>query len=117
MQIEEKKEIRTFKSGAIRDSEQGKESYVETISWTAFRRYSQYMTGKKEKYGAGNYKKGIDIECYEESLMRHIVKYFANKYEGENLEKNDDHLSAILFNCFGIMHEEERLRINKDKNQ
>ena len=104
------KNIRTFKSGAIRDSQEGKESYGETISWTAFKRYAQYMTGKKEKYGSGNFKKGIDIDSYEESLIRHYQKYMENKYEGGNVEVNEDHMSAIVFNAMGIMHEEERIK-------
>jgi len=97
-----------FDTGAIRDSQEGKEDYIETISWTAFRRYAQYMTGKKKRYGAGNFKKGIPIESYESSLVRHLQKYLANKYEGQDIEKDEDHLSAILFNVFGIMHEESR---------
>jgi len=106
-QYKKQSEPRKFETGAIRDSEIGKESYSETISWTAFRRYSQYMTGKKNKYGAGNFKKGIPIDSYEESLARHLVKYMMNKYEGGDLEKSEDHLAAIVFNVFGIMHEEE----------
>lgn len=106
-----KPEYTQFASGAIRDSQEGKECYIETISWTAMKRYAQYMTGKKQKYGAGNFKKGIDIESYESSLLRHIQKYLANKYEGGNIEKEEDHLSAILFNAFGIIHEEERLKL------
>ena len=97
-----------FPTGAIRDSQEGKESYIETISWTAFRRYAQYMTGKKAKYGAGNFKKGIIPESYEESLVRHLVKYLTNKYENGDLEKEEDHLAAIVFNTFGLIHEEER---------
>lgn len=100
--------ITKFDTGAIRDTQDGKESYVETISWLAFKRYAQYMTGKKKKYGSGNFKKGIPIDNYEESLVRHIQKYLANKYEGGDVEVNEDHLSAIVFNCFGIMHEESR---------
>lgn len=103
-----KNEIRTFSTGSIRDSEAGKEDYTETISWTAFKRYSEYMTEKKSRYGSGNFKKGIPIESYERSLIRHIAKYMINKYEGGNLEKDQDHLSAIVFNVFGIMHEEEK---------
>lgn len=105
-----KKNITTFKTGAIRDSLEGKEMYTETISWLAFRRYAQYMTGKREKYGSGNFKKGISAESYENSLMRHVVKYLTNKLENGDLEKREDHLSAIVFNVFGLMHEEERKR-------
>jgi hypothetical protein len=100
--------MREFKTGAVRDSDDSKEDYIETISWTAFKRYSQYMTGKKKKYGAGNFKKGIPIESYEQSLVRHLQKYLANKYEEGTAEKDEDHISAMVFNLFGIMHEEER---------
>jgi hypothetical protein len=106
--------VTKFESGAIRDSGEGKESYIETISWTAFRRYSQYMTSKKKVYGQGNFKKGIPIESYEESFNRHLVKYLINKYEDGNLEKDQDHLAAMVFNIFGIMHEEERDKKKKD---
>lgn len=102
--------ITRFKSGAIRDSQKGKVDFVETISFTAHHRYAKYMTGKKKKYGVGNFKKGIPIESYEKSLLRHIDMYFRNKYEGGTDELNEDHLAAIRFNVDGIMHEEERLK-------
>jgi hypothetical protein len=98
--------ITKFKTGAIRDSQEGKESYIETISWRAFRRYAQYMTSKKAKYGPGNFKKGIPSESYEDSMVRHVVKYLENKHECGTRETSEDHLSAIIFNVFGLMHEE-----------
>lgn len=98
----------TFETGAIRDSQDGKEDYTETFSWTAFKRYAQYMTEKKQKYGSGNFKKGIPINSYEMSLCRHLQKYMENKYEKGITEVNEDHLSAIMFNVMGIMHEEEQ---------
>jgi len=109
-----KKEVRTFKTGAIRDTEDNKFDFIETVSWTAFDRFAGYMTGKKKKYGAGNFKKGIDIESYERSLMRHISKYLRNKYENGNDEKEEDHLSAIIFNVFGIIHEEEQAKLKQN---
>jgi hypothetical protein len=105
--------VREFETGAIRDSDDSKEDYIETISWTAFKRYAEYMTGKKKKYGAGNFKKGIPIDSYEQSLARHLQKYLSNKYENGNNEKEEDHLSAMVFNLFGIMHEEARLKNNE----
>ena len=100
--------ITKFKSGAVRDCNKGKEDYIETISWRAMKRFAQYMSGKKEKYGEGNFKKGIPIKSYEQSMLRHIQKYLENKYEGGKIEVGEDHLSAILFNCFGIIHEENK---------
>ncbi len=100
--------MRKFTTGAVRDDDTSKEDYIETISWTALKHYGKYMTGKKKKYGAGNFKKGIPIESYEQSLVRHLQKYLANKYENGTEEKDEDHLSAMLFNIFGIIHEQCR---------
>jgi hypothetical protein len=111
------KKLTHFKTGAFRDDQSGKESYGETISWTALKRYAKYMTGKKKKYGEGNFKKGIPIENYEESLVRHIQKYMENKYEQGIVETDEDHLCAIRFNVDGIMHEEERInKLNAKKH-
>lgn len=101
-----KPNITKFNTGAIRDSQEGKEDYIETIPWASMKRFAKYMTSKKAKYGAGNFKKGIPISSYEQSLLRHIQKYIENKYEGGTVEVNEDHLSAIVFNVFGIMYEE-----------
>ncbi len=103
--------VRQFDTGAIRDTEEDKEDYVETISWSALKRYAQYMTEKKKKYGEGNFKKGIPASSYERSLVRHLQKYLANKHEGGQTELDQDHLSGMLFNVFGIMHEEEMKKL------
>lgn len=100
--------MKIFSSGGKRDGDENKEDYIETISWTAFRRYAKYMTSKKKKYGSGNFKKGLPIDYYERALVRHLQKYIVNKYEQGKDEKEEDHLSAIVFNALGIMHEEER---------
>jgi hypothetical protein len=115
LRLKDMTEVRKFESGAIRDLDDTKEDYVETFSWTALKRHAVYMTGKKKRYGAGNFKKGIPIESYEQSLVRHLQKYMENKYEQGICETEDDHLAAMLFNICGIMHEEERLK--KVKNE
>jgi hypothetical protein len=102
------KDKRQFDSGAIRDNDTNKPDFIETISWTAFRKFGEYMTSKKQKYGAGNFKKGIPIESYEQSLVRHLQKYLENKYEDGQQEREEDHLSAMVFNLFGILHEQGR---------
>ncbi len=109
-------EVTTFASGAIRDKQEGKEDYVETLSWTALKKYAQYMTGKKVRYGAGNFKKGIPIENYEQSLVRHLQTYFENKYEEGTKEVGDHHLCGVIFNAFGILHEEGMAEKRKKKS-
>ena len=103
--------IKTFESGAKRDSE-GKEDYVETQSFLAMKRYAEYMTNNAKTYGRGNWRKGIPIDSYEQSFMRHMHKYFANKYDNANIEPNVDHLAAMRFNLDGIMHEEEKAKLD-----
>lgn len=102
--------ITKFSTGAIRDSQDGKIDFIETLSYTALARYCSYMTGKKKKYGAGNFKKGIPIDSYEKSLVRHLHKYMVNKYENGSEEPLEDHMSAIVFNAMGILHEEAKLK-------
>jgi len=96
---------RQFETGAVRDVDNNKPDFIESISWIALGRYALYMRSKEERYGRGNWKKGIPIEEYEKSLMRHLHKYLANKYDGASLEPEEDHLSAAMFNLFGLMHE------------
>jgi len=108
MQQKLKSKVRQFTTGAIRDNDSTKPDYIETVSWTAFRKFGEYMTSKKQKYGAGNFKKGIPIESYEQSLVRHLQKYLENKYEDGQQEVNEDHLSAMIFNICGILHEQGR---------
>lgn len=109
--------ITKFQTGAIRDTQEGKVDFIETISWTAFNRYAKYMTGKKSKYGTGNFKKGIPIESYEQSLLRHVHKYLVNKYENGDEEIAEDHLSAMVFNIFGILHEEEQMKMTPKEKE
>lgn len=109
--------ITKFKTGAIRDTQEGKLDFTETLSWTALNRYMKYMTSKKEKYGSGNFKKGIPIDSYERSLIRHLDKYMRNKFENGNDELDQDHLAAMVFNIFGIMHEEEQIKLTKPEKE
>ncbi len=104
---------REFKTGAIRDTEEGKEDYIESISWLTLKRYSDYMKVQEAKYGRGNWLKGIDVDSYERSLMRHLQKYISSKYYDVNSEPDVDHLSAALFNLQGLIHEEEKLKNKK----
>ena len=109
----ENKELksRVFDSGAKRDLDNDKEDYIESISWVALKRYSKYMKTQESKYGRGNWKKGIPIEEYEKSLLRHIQKYLSNKYDGSLDEIDLDHLSAAFFNLQGLIHEIEKLKL------
>lgn len=102
-----------FKSGAIRDLQEGKPDFVEPISWPVEWRYAEYMTEMKKKYGEGNWKKGIPTLSLLQGAFRHLSRYATicdcKKY-GHKLpawsESEVDHLSAAIFNIKGIMYNE-----------
>lgn len=111
---------RQFDTGAIRDSELGKEDFTEGVSWLALKRFAKYMDSKAVRYGRGNWRKGIPSESYVKSLARHLQKFLV-EWEDGICEEKDDHLSAMVFNLFGLMHEIElykhgkgRMEINKN---
>lgn len=106
---------RSFNTGAVRNNDTGKPNFVASISWLALKRYSLFQNAaiKRAGYPEDNWRKGIPLEEYEKSLLRHIQQYFANKYEGANDEPDTDHLCAALFNLQGILHEEEKLKNGK----
>lgn len=104
-----------FDTGAVRDTSSSKEDYIETTSWLALQAYANYMTSKATTYGSGNWRKGIPVKSYERSLMRHIQKYLANKYDNAGLEPNEDHLCAAMFNLMGLIHEREKLKLESER--
>jgi len=108
---------RQFETGAVRDNDEGKESYINAVSFLALKRYAKFQNQACEKrgYPKDNWRKGIPIEAYEESLMRHLQKYLSNKYEGTNIEPDVDHLAAAFFNLQGILHEEEKQSTSNNK--
>ena len=103
------------KEKAFRNSDENKPDFIDAISWTALDRFAGYMQSQKEKFGVGNFKKGMPIERYERAMVRHMKQYIKNKYEKGEDEKKKDHLSAIVFNVLGIIHEEEMLKIKNQK--
>jgi len=109
-----KNNITVFSSGAIRDSQDNKENYIESISWLALKRYAEYMQRKSSKYGINNWIRGIPSESYMKSCLRHIQKFLAEWQYGI-CDERDDHLSAALFNILGLMHELELHRYNKGR--
>lgn len=106
--------MRKFKSGAVRDSEIGKENLIEGISWLALKRFAKYMDKNALKYGRGNWKKGIPIDVYITSMARHFQKFLSEWEYGVCVEESD-HLSGIFFNLQGIMHELELINLGKGR--
>jgi len=107
--------VRTFDSGATRDTTQGKLDYVKALSPIVLQRYVQYLDkhrlqpdGNMREFD--NWKQGIPIEAYFSGLGRHFIALWLLA-QGFPAEDNhgpvmlEDSLAAIIFNCSGWLHE------------
>jgi hypothetical protein len=104
--------MRTFNTGATRDTLSNKPSYRGFLSATVIRTFGQYMLSKQIQPDGtlrdpDNWKKGMPQEVYLDSLMRHVVDLWLHHEDRSELAKEDitDTLCAIFFNIQGYLHE------------
>ena len=118
--------IRTFDTGATRDTAVGKLSYVKALSPIVLRRYVQYLDAhRKQPDGSmrdfDNWKKGIPEETYLDGLGRHFIAVWllAQGFPAEdnhgpvNLEST---LCAIIFGASGWLHELLEKELKEDNH-
>lgn len=104
-------EERVFESGAKRDGNKNKPFVHNLLGYTRLR-FGYHMTKGANKYGDGNWLKGMPTDQYLESVDRHLAKYIYNLENG--LPQDEDHLSAIIFGIQGCMVNEEKEGIGPD---
>lgn len=125
---QEQQQMRTFDTGATRDSEDGKLDYDGFLSPLTLRRYAEYMhKHRKQSDGkiraSDNWQKGIPLAAYMKSLWRHLIQLWANHRNPRESYKSEmeDALCAIIFNASGYLHEllketGKQLVIKQDRN-
>ncbi len=91
----------TFDSGAQRDNAESK-GRPALIPALALRRLAILYEKGAKKYKDRNWEKGMPFSRVLDSLLRHVMAY----EEGSELE---DHLAAIAWNAFALMHYEEMI--------
>lgn len=107
--------MRTFDSGATRDTSDGKLDFHEYLSPAVLRRYAQYMLTKQgqpdgKKRPGNNWKKGIPTDVYMASLTRHFMDvwlFHEGRFVPDSVEEEgmtlEIALSALLFNVMGYL--------------
>ena len=85
---------RTFETGAMRDSAEGKGDMI-SIPWEAILRLSRHYQEGAKRYKRWNYR-GLPLSCFIDSACRHIAKYQCGC-------DDEDHLAAAAFNILGAM--------------
>ena len=88
-----------FPTGSVRDTRVGKGRF-DLISPIALKRLAQHYENGAVKYGERNWEKGQKLSRYLDSAMRHL-----NDFSGGC--RKEDHLSAVAWNVFALIHTEE----------
>ncbi len=106
--------MRTFDSGATRDTNDDKPDYSGFLSPSAIKAFGAYMHKHRVQAdgslrASDNWKKGIPIPAYFESWIRHTIDFW-DAYERGDLAACDDLACAIWFNMQGFLHEREKTK-------
>ena len=101
--------VRTFDSGATRDTDEGKLDFEGFLAPGVLYRFAQYMHGNRIQSDGSlrdsdNWQKGIPREQYMKSMYRHFMKVWS-EHRSEFIEVNEDDLCALMFNVMGYLFE------------
>ena len=104
--------MRTFETGATRDTEEGKPDYEGFLSPLALERFGTYMmTHQVQADGSlrasDNWQKGMPIDSFMKSMLRHVMDlWLLHRGYGKGTGATQQELlCAILFNTQGMLHE------------
>ncbi len=102
--------IRTFDTGATRDTAEGKYCYEGFLSPLVLQRFGAYMHKHRLQTdgslrAADNWQKGIPRQAYMDSLLRHVMDVWLEHDGFPSRDGLEDALCAIIFNAQGYLHE------------
>ncbi len=104
--------VRTFASGATRDTDTGKPDYDGYLHPLTVKRFGAYMLKHQtlrdgSQRSSSNWTKGIERSAYVSSLMRHVedVRRHQHGYPEAAVEPMEEALCAVLFNAQGLLLE------------
>lgn len=97
-----------FSTGATRDALDGKPR-TDLLPFDLLLRVADWYGLGATKYGDNNWRKGQKVSHCVGSIMRHLSKWVMGN-------RDEDHLSAIVFNALSIMNVEMYHNDNRDIN-
>ena len=120
--------LRTFSTGATRDTDEGKNDYEGFLSPLVLREFGDYMTEHRVQSDGSlrdsdNWQKGIEKDAYMKSLLRHVFDLWLlhRGYEAKPERRGGKFqtptkrslLCSIMFNTMGYLHELLREALTK----
>lgn len=122
-------QMRTFGTGATRDTVEGKLSYVKGLSPIVDRGYLEYLDKHRRLSDNSmrefdNWKNGMPQDVYLESLDRHeravwLICHGYKAFDNRGEVTLKDSLYGVLFNTIGMLHqildkEVEKVKVGGD---
>jgi hypothetical protein len=90
-----------FKTGARRDTSEGKGRY-DLLPTRAIKRLAKHYENGAKKYGDDNWLKGMPMKRMLDSAIRHLFKAAEGQID-------EDHFTAAAWNILGIIEYQERI--------
>lgn len=126
VQVVAEPKVRTFATGATRDTDHGKFDYEAFLSPLVLERYAAFM--HKNRYqrdgtvrDGDNWQKGIPVTAYMKSMWRHFMDLWkAHRGVGPVSDREaadlflEEALTAIMFNAMGYLHEHLKAKSLQD---
>ena len=119
--------MRTFETGATRDTDKDKYDYEGFLSPLVLERFGRYMHSHRTQADgkvrdSDNWQKGIPQDAYIKSGWRHFFDWWWIHRGCETwvAEKLEDTLCALMFNVMGYLHEHlkgQRQQMNEMTNE
>lgn len=100
MTIKDSGTRRQFETGAVRDMQEGK-GRCDLLPACSMLRKARHFEAGAVKYGDRNWERGIPLNSFIDSALRHIFKYL----DGQT---DEDHLCAASWNLDAAMWTEEK---------
>lgn len=112
------KKIRKFKTGATRDTEEGKPDYSGFLSPLVIEAFGMYMNHHRKQAdgtlrSSSNWQAGIPLDVYMSSAWRHFFDWWSEHWGYGSREGMVFALCGLLFNLQGYLHEYLKKNLKK----
>lgn len=109
--------VRTFETGATRDTDVNKLDYEGYLSPLVLQRYAEYLNKHRVQSDgklrdSDNWQKGIPLSAYMKSLWRHFMDMWTHHRGWPCKEDREEAICAVIFNAQGYLHELLKVKRN-----
>ena len=109
LDIQDTGTMRTFETGATRDTAQDKLCYEGFLSPLVLKRFAEYMHRHQRQSDGSrrspdNWQKGIPKGIYMDSAWRHFMDWWGGHRQVGKADI-EEAICALLFNAMGYLHE------------